>query len=104
MSDGLTEALRGTYFNNKKPMKKLLYFSAQWCGPCRTMVGPIMEQLQAEGYNIQKIDVDNSPEMAQHYGIRNIPTVVLLSGLGEEKSRKVGASPKQVYIDMYNQN
>ena len=84
-------------------MKKLLYFSAEWCGPCRTMVGPIMDELMAEGYSIKKINVDNSPDMAQHYGIRSIPAVIALDGMGEERSRKIGQASKQTYLDMYNQ-
>ena len=83
-------------------MKKLLYFSAGWCGPCRQL-GPIMEGLNSEGVPVQKIDVDSNPEIAQQFGIRNIPTVVLTSD-GAEVIRKVGANPKQVYLDMYNQN
>ena len=83
-------------------MKKLLYFSAGWCGPCR-MLGPVMEELRTEGLDIQKIDVDANPEIAQQFGIRNIPTVVLTSN-GAEVIRKVGANPKQAYLDMYNQN
>lgn len=84
-------------------MKKLLYFSAEWCGPCRTMVGPIMDELMAEGYSVKKINVDNSPDMTQHYGIRSIPAVIALDGMGEERSRKIGQAPKQTYLDMYNQ-
>ena len=39
-------------------MKKILYFSAAWCGPCKTLA-PIMEELNGEiVYN--KVDVDNS--------------------------------------------
>jgi thioredoxin 1 len=83
-------------------MKKLLYFSAGWCGPCR-ILGPVMDELKSEGIQIQKIDVDANPEIAQQYGIRNIPTVVLTSD-GAEVIRKVGANPKQAYLDMYNQN
>tara|TARA_B100001093_G_C26575604_1_gene904882 strand:+ start:494 stop:754 length:261 start_codon:yes stop_codon:yes gene_type:complete len=84
-------------------MKTLLYFSAEWCGPCRTMVGPIINELITEGYSIKKIDVDLNFEMAQYYGVRNIPTVILLNSMGEERSRKIGQSSKQTYIDMYNQ-
>jgi thioredoxin 1 len=101
MSDGLTEALKGTYFNNKKVMKQLLYFSAEWCGPCRQL-GPIMEELQREGYPVRKIDVDKNAEISQQYGVRNIPTVILTVD-NVDKGRKVGAGPKQAYIDLYNQ-
>ena len=81
-------------------MKKLLYFSAEWCGPCK-MVGPVMEELNNEGYKVQKIDVDNNPELSQQFGIRNIPTVVLTVD-DVDSGRKVGANPKQAYIEMYN--
>ena len=82
-------------------MKKLLYFSAGWCGPCRQL-GPIMEEV-AQQATVQKVDVDAQPELAQQYGIRNIPTVILVND-GVEVARKVGANPKQSYLDMYNQN
>ena len=81
---------------------KLLYFTAPWCGPCRQL-GPVMEQLQAEGYNIQKINVDNSQDMAMEYGVRNGPTVVAIDTLGNEKGRKIGLNPKDTYIALYNQ-
>lgn len=81
-------------------MKKLLYFSADWCGPCK-MVGPVMEELKSEGYDVQKIDVDSNQELPQQFGIRNIPTVVLTID-GVDSGRKVGANPKQMYIDLYN--
>ena len=83
-------------------MKKLLYFSAEWCGPCRTVVGPVMEKLIKEGYNVQKIDVDSNPELSQQFGIRNIPTVILTID-GVDSGRKVGANPKAMYIELYNQ-
>jgi len=83
-------------------MKKFLYFSAPWCGPCKQL-GPIMDELNSEGYTVQKIDVDSNPEISQQYGIRNVPTVILTQN-GVEVTRKIGASPKQVYLDMYNQN
>jgi len=83
-------------------MKQLIYFSAVWCQPCK-MLGPVMEELQSEGYNIQKVDVDANPTLSQKYGVRNIPTVILAVN-GEEIARKVGASPKKSYLDMYNQN
>jgi len=65
-------------------MKKLLYFSAVWCQPCRTL-GPIMEQV-GQKLPVEKIDVDSLPHIASAYGIRNIPTVVLLEN-GEEVRR-----------------
>ena len=42
-------------------MKKILYFSAKWCGPCKQL-GPVMDSLSAEGLPIQKIDVDENSQ------------------------------------------
>jgi thioredoxin 1 len=83
-------------------MKKLLYFSAEWCSPCK-MVGPVMEELKAEGYNVQKIDVDSNQELSQQFAVRNIPTVILTVD-GVDSGRKVGANPKAMYLELYNQD
>ena len=58
----------------------------------------------AQKVTVQKVNVDNSPDMASHYGIRNVPTVVAIDSFGNERGRKVGLNPKQAYLDMYNQN
>lgn len=83
-------------------MNKLIYFSAPWCGPCRQL-GPLMDEI-AQQVTVQKVNVDDSPDMASHYGIRNIPTVIAVDNFGNEQGRKVGVNPKQAYLDMYNQN
>jgi thioredoxin 1 len=81
---------------------KLIYFSAPWCGPCKQL-GPIMDDLATQ-IEVQKINVDNSPDITSHYGIRNVPTVVAIDSFGSERGRKVGLNPKQAYLDMYNEN
>jgi len=83
-------------------MKKLIYFSAPWCTPCKVL-GPVMEEVAQEA-NVQKINIDNSPEISSHYGIRSIPAVVLIDGMGNEVTRRMGVHSKQAYLDMYNQN
>jgi len=83
-------------------MKKILYFSAAWCGPCR-MLAPRMEKLSGEGkINYQKIDVDSDTELSIKYGVRNIPTLILVDENGEAQGRKVGVLPEQQIIDFYN--
>ena len=81
-------------------MKKILYFSASWCGPCKTL-GPIMESVSGQ-VNYQKIDVDNNQELSMKYGIRNIPTLVLVDESGTELNRSTGVLQKQQIIDFYN--
>jgi|TARA_B100001564_G_C20046256_1_gene405493 thioredoxin 1 len=82
-------------------MKKILYFSAAWCGPCQTL-GPIMESLKGD-INYQKIDVDNNQDLSMQYGVRNIPTLILLDETGEVKGRKVGLQTKQDILNFYNE-
>ena len=82
-------------------MKKFLYFSAPWCGPCKQL-GPIMDEVGTQVF-VQKVNVDDNPELTQHYGIRNVPTVVLTED-GNEIRRKVGLNPKQTYLNMYGSN
>ena len=83
-------------------MKKLLYFSADWCQPCNQL-GAVMEKV-SQFAPVQKINIDNNKKTAERYGVRNIPTVILIREDGIELARKVGVNPKQIYIDMYNQN
>ena len=81
-------------------MRKILYFSAAWCGPCQTL-GPIMEGLTNEVVH-SKVDVDKDNELSAKYNVRNIPTLILLDEFGNEIGRKVGLQTKQNVIDFYN--
>ncbi|MBP7120341.1 MAG: thioredoxin family protein [Methanolinea sp.] len=57
----------------------LLDFFADWCGPCRRQ-GPILEDLKktmGDKVEIKKIDVDEHMEMANKYGIRVVPTLII---------------------------
>jgi thioredoxin 1 len=80
-------------------MKKILYFSAAWCGPCK-MLGPIMESLAGQ-INYEKIDVDNNQDLSIQYGVRNIPTLVLVEN-GEAVGRLVGVQSKESILEFYN--
>lgn len=69
-------------------MKQLIYFGAAWCGPCKS----IKPQLQASGLSIRYVDVDASPDMANHYNIRNIPTIILVDNNAVVIERKTGTA------------
>lgn len=81
-------------------MKKILYFTAAWCGPCR-MLGPIMESLSGQ-INYEKVDVDTNTELPIKYGIRNVPTLVLVDENGTELNRSIGVQPKEQILSFYN--
>ena len=82
-------------------MKKIIYFSAQWCGPCKQFA-PVINQLQSEGINIQKVDVDKDNTLSAQYGVRNIPTLVLVDGNGTELNRRVGTGSPTDILNFYN--
>ena len=81
-------------------MKKILYFSSTWCGPCKTL-GPIMESLQGQ-INYQKIDVDKDTSLTAKYSIRNIPTLILVDGDGQALNKIVGLHSKEQILNFYN--
>ena len=72
-------------------------FWAPWCGPCR-MIAPILEEI-AKQYTakliVAKVNTDDNPEWAIHYGVQGIPTLLFVEN-GEVKDRLVGAAPAPV--------
>jgi thioredoxin 1 len=81
-------------------MKQVLYFSAEWCGPCK-MIKPIMQSLQSQ-MSITFIDVDVSAETAKTWNVRNIPTVLVIQN-GQQLGRLAGnAITKEAVINLYN--
>ncbi|HWV17997.1 MAG TPA: thioredoxin [Rhodocyclaceae bacterium] len=70
-------------------------FWAEWCGPCKVLK-PILEKL-AEEYKgrfiLAKVDSDANPELAGHFGVRSIPTVVAVVG-GQIVDGFTGAKPE----------
>jgi thioredoxin 1 len=66
------------------------------------MLTPTMEKLKEEGkINYRKVDVDTDSDLSAKYGIRNIPTLILLEN-GEIKNRTTGNQSRESILNFYN--
>jgi thioredoxin 1 len=81
---------------------KYLYFSAPWCGPCK-LLAPKM-QLVADEVPVEKIIVDDNVETTQKFGVRNIPTVILIDENENEIERFVGVHSVEFYLEKFEEH
>ena len=73
----------------------LVDYWAEWCGPCK-VIAPVLEEIAAEydgRMKVCKLDIDANGETPPKYGIRGIPTLMLLKN-GNVEATKVGALSK----------
>jgi thioredoxin 1 len=78
-------------------------FWAEWCGPCR-MIGPIIDELSEELAGkvlVGKVDVDSEANISVKYGVRSIPTILILRK-GEVVDKHVGVLTKQALMEKIN--
>ncbi len=80
----------------RSPLPVLLDLWADWCGPCH-MLAPTIEQLATElagRVKVAKLDIDANPHTASRFGVRSIPTLLVLKN-GREVGRLVGVQSKE---------
>ena len=75
-------------------MRHILYFTAEWCNPCKK-VKPIVEELNRESADIrfQIVDADSEIDLVKSFEVRSIPTFILIED-GKEIKRVSGAQTK----------
>jgi thioredoxin 1 len=76
----------------------LVYFWAEWCGPCKTTTR-ILQEIAAEQDSliVAKINVDENPATPSTYGITSIPTMHVYQG-GQIVKTFIGAKPKAALL------
>lgn len=94
----MSEILNDTNFDQfiKDHENVMIDFFAEWCGPCK-MLGPIIDEIaeeyQDKSVKIVKLNVEESPQTAQKFGVMSIPTSIYFKN-GEVKETGVGLMPK----------
>lgn len=84
---------------------RLLKFSASWCGPCKMLgktIGAMKDKPEVI-QNVVEIDVDEDPVAAAKYGIRGVPTLILVDDNGNEIKRVTGALGTDKLLEFVNQ-
>lgn len=82
-------------------MSHVLYFTADWCNPCQT-TRPIAEEIKREGLiDFIFVDADTEIHLLQKFGIKSVPTFVLIKD-GVEVKRTNGAKTREELLDFVN--
>jgi len=86
---------------SKKPV--VIDFWAPWCIPCK-MVSPVLEEISSElkeKVEVITCNVDESPQSAVKFGIKNIPTILYIKN-GKIVDKTVGVYPKKILQEKIN--
>ena len=97
MSQGIVHVTDQSFENEvlKSNDPVLVDYWAEWCGPCK-MIAPVLEEIATEyagKLKVAKLNIDENPDTPPKYGIRGIPTLMLVKD-GNVEATKVGAVSK----------
>ena len=84
---------------------RVLKFGATWCGPCKKLSEELNNKpINLNHVSIEEINVDDNEELTEHYGIRSIPTSIIIDDKHNEIARLVGYNGYQNYVNWIKDN
>lgn len=88
------------FINSDNPV--LVDFYATWCSPCK-MIAPFVDELQAEGYDTIKIDIEANEALVNEYQVMSVPTLLVFKN-GEVVDKHTGFAPKAMIQSMLDKH
>jgi thioredoxin 1 len=81
----------------------VMYFSADWCGPCKVFKPVVQQTSQELGVAVNYINVDYDASLTQKYSITSVPTIMVTNDQGDVLYRKSGVMSREQLISIFNQ-
>ena len=81
-------------------MKRVIRFTASWCGPCK-MLAKTLDEIETN-IPIEVIDIDEQSDVAVEFGVRSVPTLIMMDNQNNVSKRLVGVKPQAELQEWFN--